>query len=317
MLLDDRRGSVGQALGIAEALGDRINIIEKKLTYNWLCKLPNFLRGRSLIGINKKTSDSLAAPYPDIVLSTSRRTVAAARYIRKQSGFKTKIVHLMYPSGGGISDMEMIVVPAHDSTGNKENPKSFVIPGAPTRIFPEKLQNSRNQWDAVFHDLPKPRTAVIIGGGIKGKPWPADEAETFAKRLKEIHAKIGGSFLLTTSRRTGQKAQSIIMNELTNIPMYTYLWGEKKENPIMGFYACPDLIIVTADSVSMCSEACGTGKPVLLYKGQWLTAKHLRFAQSLIDNGYAQDVLAESALDFKPTATLNPAIDIAEKILVL
>jgi hypothetical protein len=173
------------------------------------------------------------------------------------------------------------------------------------------------KWNNVFSFLPKPWTAVIIGGGIKGKPWPEAEAKAFARRLKEIHTKLGGSLLLTTSRRTGQKAQDIIMNDLKGIPMYTYLWGEKKENPIMGFYACPDLIVATADSVSMCSESCGTGKPVLLYSGKWLTTKHLRFAQALIDNGYAQDLLAADALAFKPTKTLNPAIDIAEKILAL
>lgn len=317
MLLDDRRGSVGQALGIAEALGERMLIEEKKLVYTPLCKLPNWLKGRHLIGVDTKKSDPLTAPYPDIVLSTSRRTVAAARFIRKQSGFKTKIVHLMYPSGGGISDMAMIVVPNHDSKSKQSNSKSFVITGAPTRIFPNTVREAAIKWNNVFSFLPKPWTAVIIGGGIKGKPWPEAEAQAFARRLKEIHAKLGGSLLLTTSRRTGEKAQSIILNELKGIPMYTYLWGEKKENPIMGFYACPDLIVATADSVSMCSEACGTGKPVLLYSGKWLTTKHLRFAQALIDNGYAQDMLAPDALTFKPVKTLNSAIDIAEKILAL
>ena len=40
--------------------------------------------------------------------------------------------------------------------------------------------------------------------------------------------------------------------------------AQKKDNPIMGFYACADRIIVTGDSVSMACEACGSGKPVLV-----------------------------------------------------
>ena len=103
---------------------------------------------------------------------------------------------------------------------------------------------------------------------------------------------------------------------MKGIPCYTYLWGEKKENPIMGFYVCSDLIVATADSVSMCSEACGTGTPVLLFKDEtWLMGKHQRFATSLIANGYAQDIETQNALDFRPEKTLNPANEIAEKIL--
>lgn len=317
MLLDDRRGSVGQARGIAEILNDKLNIVEKQLVYNSLASWPNWIKGRSLFGINTKESDKIEAPYPELVLSTSRRTVATARYIRKKSGNKTKIIQLMYPSGGvGIKDMELVIVPAHDSKEKRENKKSFVITGAPTRIFAEKVAEWKKQWDPIFSNLPKPWISVIIGGAIKGKPWPLDNARELADKLKEIHNQLGGSLLITSSRRTGKEAENIIMNTLQGIPMYTYMWGEKKENPIMGFYSCADLIIATADSVSMCSEACGTGNPVLLFRGHdWLTTKHQNFAQSLIDHGFAGDINDKDATKFKPISTLNPTYQIADKIL--
>ena len=140
-----------------------------------------------------------------------------------------------------------------------------------------------------------------MGGAIKGKAWPEEEAKNLVYNIRAIHEKIGGSILITTSRRTGDGPQKIIMDGIKDIPQYTYVWGEKKENPIMGFYACADIIIATADSVSMCCEACGTGHPVLLYKGlNWLPKKHMRFAMSLIKEGYAQDVCSPDALCFKP-----------------
>lgn len=317
MLLDDRRGSVGQAKGIAELLKDKLNIEEKQLVYTTFAGWPNWIKGRSLFGVNVKESDSLEAPYPDMVLSTSRRTVSTARYIRKKSGNKTKIIQLMFPSGGvGIDDMEVVIVPAHDSVKKQKHPKSFVITGAPTRIFPEKIEEWKKQWTPIFQDLPKPWTSVIIGGAIKGKPWPLDNAKDLAETLKNIHNKIGGSLLITSSRRTGKEAEDIIMDKLKDIPMYTYMWGEKKENPIMGFYACADLIVATADSVSMCTESCGTGAPVLLFKGHdWLPKKHQNFAQSLINKEFAQDITSPDALEFRPKATLNPTYQIAEMIL--
>lgn len=316
-MLDDRRGSVGQAKGIAIALAGKINIVEKQLVYTPESWIPNWIKGRSLIGIDLKKSDSLAAPYPDIILSTSRRTVSTARYLRKKSGNKSKIVQLMYPSGGvGIKDMELVIVPSHERTSKQSFSQALIVTGAPNQIFADKLDNIKQQWNPVFENLPKPWTAVIIGGAIKGKPWPLDNVRELADRLKYLHETTGGSLLITTSRRTGKEAEDILTDKLKGIPMYTYMWGEVKDNPIMGFYACSDKIVVTADSVSMCSEACGTGKPVLLFTGKnWLPEKHRRFAASLIEQKYAQDLTADDALDFVPEKTLNPAIIIAEHIL--
>ncbi len=319
VLLDDRKGSVGQAMGIAQAIGERLTIIEKPITYNCLAKLPNWLLGRSLKGVDKSQSADLSRDYPDVVLSISRRTVPVARYIRKQSENKTKIVQLMYPDGGiGLKDMDLVVIPQHDNQKKQNIQNSLVILGAPTRIFPSTLKEAKKQWSSVFAHLPQPLTAVIIGGAIKGRPWPLDNAEELGDQLKKLHDKIGGSFLITTSRRTGKSAQNIIMQKIQGIPSYTYIWGEKKENPLMGFYACADRIITTADSVSMCSEACGTGVPVLLFRGKnWLPTKHQKFAQSLIENHFAADLMSSEALDFKPAGILNSAVDIADKIIAL
>ena len=318
VLLDDRRGSVGQAKGIVQALGHRMCIVEKQLVYSPFSVLPNFLKGRTLLGVDRQKSDKFEAPFPDVVLSTSRRTVSVARYIRKISGFKTKIVHLMYPSGGGLQDMDVIVVPKHDAERKCNHPKALAICGAPTRIFPETITAAKEQWTPVFENLPRPWISVIVGGTVKGRPLSVEHAKALGLRLKEIHQKLGGSFLLTSSRRTGKEPQDALLACLKDVPMYTYLWGEKKDNPIMGFYACADFIVVTADSVSMCSEACGTGSPVLLYQEpHWLPKKHQRFAASLIKEGFAVDFFDEKALSFKPQRTLNSASEIAEKILAL
>ena len=317
VLLDDRRGSVGQAKGIIEALGENLDIKEKQLVYNKFASLPNWIRGRTLIGVDVKQSDNFCETYPDMVLSTSRRTLSVARYIRKKSGNISKIVQLMYPSEGvGLMDIDFFVVPQHDSVSKQNHNKAFVITGAPTRIFEKNMSEAFSKWNEEFSNLPKPWISVIIGGAIKGKPWPLKEAENLLNKVKNIHQKLGGSILITTSRRTGEDAQKLIMEGLKGIPQYTYLWGESKPNPIMGFYACADVIIVTGDSVSMCCEACGTGHPVLLYKGLgWLPKKHTRFVSSLVEQGYAQDISSPNALNIKPAKTLNPAIDIADKIL--
>ena len=76
ILTDNRIGSKHQAEGIADCLDKTVfQAIEKNLVYTRLAALPNFIRGKSLIGLDKSSKDLLAAPYPDVVLSSSRRTL--------------------------------------------------------------------------------------------------------------------------------------------------------------------------------------------------------------------------------------------------
>ena len=107
------------------------------------------------------------------------------------------------------------------------------------------------------------------------------------------------------------------MSYLKNIPHYAYLWGSTDPNPYLGFLACADNIIVTGDSVSMCCEATATKKPLQIFTGHnWLTNKHLRFVQSLIENHYAISLSAQKLPSFK-TSDLNVAKDIANTIATL
>lgn len=312
-LLDNRRGSVGQAMGIISALGTEFETIEKQIDYNRYSALPNLLRGRTLIGLTDESKQQITAPFPDYVLSISRRTAPVARYIKKHSP-QTKLIQLMHPGNAGLKEFDLIIVPEHDKN-KKSTPNVHYITGCPHRVNNEYLAQATTQWRDKFAHLPRPLTAVIVGGAIKKKPFSAENALALGKAIKELKQKIGGSILITTSRRTGKNAEDIIINEIKDLPQYTYLWGDTSENPYSGFLACADNIVVTADSVSMCCEATAAGKPVYLFTGKnWLTPKHQRFAQSLLQNKCAIMLEDDNVADFKPQNSLNAAAEVAELI---
>ncbi|MDO4161614.1 MAG: mitochondrial fission ELM1 family protein [Pseudomonadota bacterium] len=309
-LMDDRRGSVGQALGILNMLPEDISVVEKKLIYTKTAGLPNWLRGRTLIGLDADSRKKIAAPWPDYVLSISRRTAPVARYIKKQNP-QTKLIQLMHPGKTGLSDFDLVIVPEHDKNKGFA-PNIHYITGCPHRITGSYLQEAQNKWQKKFADLPKPLTALIIGGAIKGKPFSNENALALGKAVRSLKKKIGGSLLITTSRRTGKDAERLILEQLKDIPQFSYLWGDTSENPYSGFLACADNLIVTGDSVSMCCEATGTGKPIYLFTGsKWLTPKHLRFVQSLCDTGCAVLLDSPQADSFKPQKSLNAAAEVA------
>ena len=313
VLIDNRMGSVGQARGIVQQLNEaHFDVIEKKLEYTKLSGLPNFVRSSTLLGITSDSKKGICEPWPDMVMSISRRTVPVARYIKKKNP-ETKIIQLMYPGETGMNDFSLVLLPEHDK--DKPYHKSFrYLIGAPHRVTPSVLSEAKEKWSPVFKDLPKPLTAVIVGGSIKKRPFTIENAKELADKILAFKNKEGGSILITTSRRTGKEAQKLIMDTLKDIPAHTFLWGDTNENPYLGYLACADNVIVTGDSVSMCSESCGTGKPVFIFEGNnWLTKKHYRFIHTLYENRYAAPLDLKYA-QFKPTTSLNAAIDAAREI---
>ena len=311
VLLDNRMGSVGQAKGIIQEIdGNKFDVIEKKLEYSRWAGLPNFVRGNSLLGVRNK--EIINGEFPDLIISTSRRTVPVALYLKKRNK-NTILTQLMFPGNYGINKFAKIFLPQHDEGKTKRNNFYFTV-GSPHRVCEKFLQQHRDIWQKKFANLPKPLTAVIIGGAIKGKPFALENAEKMAQEIKSLKQRIGGSILVTDSRRTGDEAEKLIMDILKDIPSYSFLWGSKDDNPLMGYYACADNFVVSGDSVSMCCEACGTGKPVFIFEGKnWLTAKHLRFTKSLFDANYAT-ILQKGCESFKTQKVLYPSAEIAKEI---
>ena len=177
-LFDDRVGSVNQAKGIIQALGDEYDVTYKHITYNRWASLPNCLLGASKAGISKDCPVDLSQPYPDIILSVSRRTTPIARYLKRKSQGKSKIVQLMYPGNCGIKELDLIIASQHDAAKCK-NGNIFLITGCPHRITPKELELTAEKWKEAFTGLPAPRTAVIIGGAIKGKPFSEEKDRRF------------------------------------------------------------------------------------------------------------------------------------------
>ncbi|MCM1322652.1 MAG: mitochondrial fission ELM1 family protein [Acetobacter sp.] len=313
ILLDNRIGSRHQAEGIANYLDNtKFKIIFKEIEYTRWASLPNIIRGKTLIGITNTSKQQLTSPFPDFVLSATRRTAPVARWIKKQNP-TTKLFQLLHIGKTGIKDFTTVFAPEHDSHKHKASNIHYTI-GSPHFVTTEKLAQAREKWDPIFSSLPHPITAIIIGGSIKKHPFSLQNAENLATQIKQLKTQDKGSILLTTSRRTGAEAEKIIVENLKSIPQYAYLWGASGENPYLGFLSCADNIIVTGDSVSMCCEATAANKPLAIFTGKnWLTPKHLRFVQSLYEQNYAEPFSSQSFNTIKKTEKpLNIAQEIAE-----
>ena len=81
----------------------------------------------------------------------------------------------------------------------------------------------------------------------------------------------------------------------------------------MGLLALADAIVVSGDSVSMCSEACATPAPVYIYAPDDITTpKHRRLHQELYKLGLARPFLGR--FDNWAHKPLNSSVEIASAI---
>ena len=305
ILADDRAGNVNQLLGIVEALGDRYD--RRDIRYNRWVKLPNFIRGKTLIGLDEKSKKKIEAPWPDVVLSAGRRSFPVARYIRKKSGNKTRIVQLMNPGMAGFKEADLVILPTHDHYKGYTRNVMRVL-GTPHRVSQERLSKERQKWEPVFEKYPHKRVSVMVGGATKNKPFTLEMAKQLIQGIQQIKPR---SLLVTTSRRTPADIVALLQRELPK-PNYFYRFGDAGENPYFGLLSCADEIVVSGDSMSMCSECCGVGVPVHIFApDDMMSEKHKRFHQMLYEGGYAVPLGKKAKA---PDGTLNPAFDIAEKI---
>ena len=305
ILADDRAGNVNQLLGIVEALGKPYE--KKEIRYTGWVKLPNFIRGASFIGITAESKAKLTAPYPEIVLSAGRRSFPVALAIKKLSAGKTKVIQLMNPGKLEEKKADLLILPVHDDyQGSAKNVMQVV--GTPHRVTPEKLNQERKHWAPVFKKYPSPRVGVVVGGATKDKAFTLEHARELVKTVTDLKP---ASLLVTTSRRTPKEIVTYLQKKLPN-PKFFYRFGEKSENPYFGLLSMADTLVVTGDSMSMCSECAGTGVPVVIFAPKTMVGnKHARFHQALYRQGFAVPA------GHKPVGhkkRLNPANEIAERI---
>jgi mitochondrial fission protein ELM1 len=239
-------GTENQCLGVAESLG--ITPVVKRVQLRQPWKLLSPWLGFEHAGI---FSPALNPPWPDLLITSGRKAIAAARYIKKASGGKTLTVHIQDPRINPRS-FDLLAVPAHDPA---RGDNVIVTLAAPNKITPEKLEAAKKQF-SFFEKIRGPRVAVLIGGDSKAHALTPALMQKLADQLKNLNA----GLMITTSRRTGVENERILKEALAGTD--AWIWDGQGENPYFGLLAWADAILVTADSTSMLSDAGTTGKPV-------------------------------------------------------
>lgn len=240
VLLGRRLGDNNQALALAELIG--LPFVEKRLRYTIWRHAPRRLR-LGFRTIDPATRATLAPPWPALVIGIGKRSVPVARAIRAKSGGHARIIQMGDPRSPPRWFDLVVTTP------------QYRMPPAPNvLVLPLALPKGIARHEAGDGGS---ETAIMLVGGPSW-PWFPDRAAVLAaaRQARAAADRDGGTVLALTSQRTPAPLRRALRDTLgaENVDGLDY----------RAAVARGTAFLVTADSVSMLSDAIVTGRPVTM-----------------------------------------------------
>ncbi|KAM3324898.1 mitochondrial fission protein ELM1-like [Capsicum chacoense] len=271
--------------------------------------------------------EAFAKDGPSLVVASGRDTISISSSIKQLAPEFVFTVQIQHPRSR-LDRFDLVITPRHDyypltSEGQKQIPwllRRWITPrtsperhvvltvGALHQADSNALKDAAYTWHDELATLPRPLLVVNVGGPTGHCRYGTDLALELTALLLNI-VPTCGSIRVSFSRRTPCKVSDIIREELGNHPKVR-IWNGEGPNPHMGHLALADAFVVTADSVSMLSEACSTGKPVYVIGAERCTWKFRDFHRSLKNQGVVRPFTGKE--DISESWSYSPLNDTKE-----
>lgn len=271
LLTDDRPGNRTQAIGAARALGWPYE--EKRLVFNRRAARAVPLLGATLDTLDEVSRRQIAPPWPDLVIGAGRRIAPVARYVRRASGGRSRVVLVGRRTPGAFADL----VIRCSYFRQAPDPRLVELTLPPTQVDAAALAQARALCSDPMEGLSQPRCLFLVGGPTGQHDFEAGFAETMARKVAAAASAAGASLAIVSSRRTPPDAVCAIRRAAPDALLHEWR-ADAADNPYLAFLANADLIVVTGESESMLAEAAATGLPLTIYP---LTPRPLRRKQRI------------------------------------
>jgi mitochondrial fission protein ELM1 len=262
LLLGEKRGDNAQIINLAEAVRWDYEVRRLVVGAKWVTGKPK-VRAR-IDHLDLDRSDALEGPWPDLVITAGRRLSCVALWIKRASAGKTRLVMVGKPRRL-LDEFNLIVVAKHYAISPRPNVAAHALPLM--HVDPDALNAARTLWRSRLDALPRPLTALMVGGPTGGLRFDLDTARDLFERTLASVAASGGSLYITTSRRTPPDVIEMLRREC---PASGCLFifdaaASPDENPYHALLALADRFVVTTDSASMMVEVAQLGRALAIY----------------------------------------------------
>jgi len=233
--------------------------------------------------LDRASAERIERSIPDAVVSAGASLAALNLCMVRENLAKSVI--LMKPNFPfNFFRYDLALVPAHDrGVLPREHCR---IQGALGAVDEGILETSKKTLAGSLKEPEKVRLSLFLGGEThRFKPSVAD-VQTLLAELERAGEKLGGDYLITTSRRTPEAIVRFLQSETPRHPRCQLLVvasEDRRPEVVPGMMALAEFLVVTEDSLSMISEALSSGKRVIVVKmgTNGLPRKHSRFQENL------------------------------------
>lgn len=257
-LLGERTGDNNQVLALAEELGlpfERVMLSYGRVAGYDLGRIRPKHLGASLFSLDRRARSQINPPWPDLVIGVGRRSVPVARYIQKMSQGRTKLIRIGNPRVDPrlfdlVITTKQYEVPPADNV--------LTLPVAMSRFRgPAEIEPAEQAWLAKHR---RPHLLFAVGGNTKDVELAQEDVLAAVDQMTARATQRNGTIFVAASRRSDPELLRAIRARLGD---HGFIVPE--DGPGFGaLLADADELFVTADSVSMLSEAIVTGRPVAM-----------------------------------------------------
>ncbi len=307
VLSDGTVGMEKQSLALAEGVGLPVTLKRVSIRQPW-----RSLSGWAWLAPFRAVGpggDPIAAPWPDLLVSTGGRVVALCAGIRRLSGGTTCAVQIQNPRIR-LAAFDLVVAPRH---ARLSGPNVLETPGPLHAVTASALRDARTRFVSIAAELPTPRVTVLLGGDSRRHRFTTEAADRLGHGLAKLGAD-GAGLLITASRRTPHQALNAIKRNIAGTAHY--LWDGQGDNPYLGLLGLADALVVTNDSVNMLSEAAATGKPVHVFALAGGSARFDRFLEHMREMGITRPFTGRlESWAYTPPDDTERAVDAVRQLL--
>lgn len=250
----------------------------------------------------------LRAPWPALAIGCGRQAALLTRSLRELSGGTTFVLQILDPRIAP-AHFDLVVAPRHDALTAVNVIQTL---GALNPIDEAWLARAAQAFPALAQ-LPRPRTALLVGGPRRGLKLDDAWLAALIASIEAWRERDGGSVLVTTSRRTPAAWRERLRGAFRNGCTCFWSGAEDGANPYASYLAVADRLVVTPDSVNMLSEACAVGVPVITHLPPGAPPKLAALHAELRDQGWLHDIDVDFSTLRQP-APLREIAAVASKI---
>jgi mitochondrial fission protein ELM1 len=276
VLCTDLAGLRAQAVGLAEAAGLTPDVRPLKIKPFWQRLSPSLW----LNPLKAIEPGAFEGPLPRLIIGCGGAGSRVAAALRRPG---VKVVTIQNPRMN-LNKFDLVFASRHDGIAG---PNVVVTRTALHRVTADRLAAEVEIWRPVFAGQNRPLVAVLLGGSNGRYRFDAKAGQEFAGRLAQMMRSDQVGLVITPSRRTDPDVVKILRQTLD--PLGAWIWDGTGENPYFGMLGLADCVIVSADSVSMVSEAVATDKPVMLLRLQGKSSRIGAFMDMLAADGRVRD----------------------------